>query len=240
MPELPGNTPRPYVDSLDPAEPVRAVALVLHGGKAKGTGVPKNLSLARLRMRPFQKTIARAGRRHGVAVWMLHYRVRGWNGAAADPVPDVSWALAEIRRRYGGVPVVLVGHSMGARAGLRAAGDESVTTICALAPWLPDGEPVEQLAGKTLVIAHGDRERWTDPEGSYRYAVRAKALTPDVARFEVNGDAHGMLRRADDWHALARNVTLGALGIEPFSPFLTNALKQDGTRGLRVPLPTIR
>ncbi|CAN5318951.1 alpha/beta hydrolase [soil metagenome] len=233
-------TRRPYVDVRDPAGPVRAVALVLHGGRANGTGVPNNLSLARLRMRPFQKTIARAGRRHGVAAWMLHYRVRGWNGAAADPVRDVTWALAEARRRHGDSPVVLVGHSMGARAGLRAAGDPSVVAICALAPWLPEGEPVDQLAGRTLVIAHGDRERWTDPEGSYRYAVRAKAVTPEVARFDVVGDAHGMLRRAADWHALARNVTLGALGIEPFAPAVTNALHQEGTRGLRVPLPSSR
>ncbi|WP_438949092.1 LLM class flavin-dependent oxidoreductase, partial [Streptomyces harbinensis] len=37
--------------------------------------------------------------------------------------------------RLGPVPVVLVGHSMGGRAALRAAGHPAVTGVVALAPW---------------------------------------------------------------------------------------------------------
>jgi rhodanese-related sulfurtransferase len=39
------------------------------------------------------------------------------------------------------VEVVLVGHSMGRRAALRAGGDPQVAAVCALAPWTPPSTP---------------------------------------------------------------------------------------------------
>lgn len=225
---------RPYVDSTEPAGEVTGVTLVLHGGKAHGTDVPKATSLSMLRMKPFQKAVADAGREHGVASWLLHYRVRGWNDA--DPVRDARWALTEIRRRYGDVPVALIGHSMGGRTALRVADDPSVRGVCGLAPWLPGGEPIPDLTGRTIVLSHGDRDRWTDANGSLSYAARAKARFPDVARFTVAGVGHAMLRRAPEWHAFARNVALGVLGVEPLWPIVTNALHMPSPDGLAVPL----
>lgn len=236
MPHLPAATHRPFVETVEPPGAVKAVALVLHGGKANGTGVPKNMSLSMLRMRPFKKQIAARGRSAGVAAWLLHYRVPGWNGAAMDPARDAHWALGEIRRRYGAVPVALVGHSMGARAAIRVADDPSVIGVCALAPWLPPQEPMPRLLGRTLLIAHGTRDRWVDGRASSAFAVRAKASHPDVARFEVGGVGHAMLRRASDWHAFARNAALGMLGVEPLWPLITNALHEEPPAGLRVPL----
>lgn len=240
MPHLPAATHRPFVETVEPPGPVAAVALVLHGGKANGTGVPKNMSLSMLRMRPFKKAIAARGRAAGIAAWLLHYRVPGWNGAAADPARDAHWALAEIRHRYGDVPVALVGHSMGGRAAIRVADDASVVGVCALAPWLPPQEPLPRLVGRTLLIAHGTRDRWVDGRGSYAFAVRAKASQPGVARFEVHGVGHAMLRRASDWHAFARNAALGLLGVEPLWPLITNALHEELPAGLRVPLEVPR
>lgn len=227
---------RPYVDTIDPSGPVTGLILVLHGGKAHDTGVPKRTALSMLRLKPFHRDLATAGREHGIASWLLHYRMPGWNGESMDPVQDARWALNEVRRRHGDVPVVLVGHSMGGRTALRVADDPSVRGICALAPWLPEGEPMPDITGRTLVFAHGDRDRWTDPAGSYLYALRAKATTPDVARFTLAGVGHAMLRRSPEWHALSRNVALGVLGIEPFWVSLTNALRAPSPDGLNVPL----
>lgn len=240
MPHLPAATHRPFVETVEPPGQVQAVALILHGGKANGAGVPKDMSLSMLRMRPFKKQIAARGCTAGVAAWLLHYRVPGWNGSAADPARDAHWALSEIRRRHGAVPVVLLGHSMGGRAAIRVADDSSVIGVCALAPWLAPQEPLPRLVGRTLLMAHGTRDRWVDPRGSYQFAVRAKASQPQVARFEVRGVGHAMLRRASDWHAFAGNAALGMLGVEPLWPLVTNALYEELPAGLRVPLEVPR
>ncbi|MGR4852480.1 alpha/beta fold hydrolase [Streptomyces sp. LARHCF252] len=61
-------------------------------------------------------------------------RSRGGSGHARD----ARRALGELARRAGDVPVVLVGHSMGGRAALRAADAPQVRAVPALAPWCPD------------------------------------------------------------------------------------------------------
>ncbi|MFC4492764.1 alpha/beta hydrolase [Streptomyces ovatisporus] len=70
----------------------------------------------------------------------LHYRYRGWNGRAAHPAQDAEWAVAEVVRRYGDVPVCLAGVDVGARAALRAAGHPMVDSVLAVSPWLPGTE----------------------------------------------------------------------------------------------------
>ncbi|EWM10950.1 LOW QUALITY PROTEIN: hypothetical protein KUTG_01254, partial [Kutzneria sp. 744] len=207
------------------------VALLLHGGRARSHEPATRANLTYLRMVPFARDLAG---QPGLLVAQLSYRYRGWNDQ--DPVKDTRWALDDLRRRHGELPVVLVGHSMGGRAALHAADDRSVLGVCALAPWTEPGEPVAQLAGKSLLIAHGDRERWTDPRLSYDYAVRAKAVTDDVCRFEVHGDGHAMLRRAREWTRLVRSFVLGRLDYEPMPGWIANAVREPSPRGLRVPL----
>jgi alpha-beta hydrolase superfamily lysophospholipase len=212
------------------------VALLLHGGRARSHQPATRANLTYQRMAPFARDLARHGRRHGLLVAQLSYRYRGWNAPDLDPVTDTRWALDRLRERHGELPVVLVGHSMGGRAALHAADDRDVLGVCALAPWTEPGEPVAQLAGKSLLIAHGDRERWTDPRLSYDYAVRAKAVTEDVCRFEVHGDGHAMLRRAREWTRLVRSFVLGRLDYEPMPGWIANAVREPSPRGLRVPL----
>jgi dienelactone hydrolase len=160
-------------------------------------------------MLPFAWELRRAGR--GIAVWLLCYRVRGWNTPDLDPVADASWALDEIRREHPGAPVVLVGHSMGARVAFRVAGDPSVVAVCALAPWTTETDPVDQLTGRTVLIAHGDRDTTTKPADSHAYARRARQVTGAVRVIDIPGEGHAMVRKAKVWTLLVRRFVLTAL-----------------------------
>jgi predicted esterase len=205
MTEMPRLTIHPA------AGPAKAVVLVLPGGTEKSTAPTSPRQLPARRMQPFALGLRRAGHDLGVAAWTVHYRYRGWNGEQASPVPDIGWALDQVRERHGDVPVVLLGHSMGGRAALRAAGDRSVRAVAAFAPWLLDGEPVEQLAGRRLLIAHGSMDRVTSPRASRRYVERATAVTSDITWEPVPGDTHAMLLRFRTWQRLAIRFTLSSL-----------------------------
>jgi len=98
------------------------------------------------------------------------FQLRGWNGAAASPIRDLTGLLDKISRDFGRIPVVLVGHSMGARAALRVAGHPMVSAVAGLAPWLPPGEPVSQLAGRRILLVHGSDDRTCNPEETWAYA----------------------------------------------------------------------
>jgi len=218
------------------ARDARAVVLVLHGGQETSTAPAHRFRPAYLRMLPFARDLAWTGRRDRVAAWALRYRYRGWNGPTMDPVADARWALAEIARRHPDAPVMLVGHSMGGRVALRVADDPNVAGVCALAPWTPPEEPVAQLAGRTVLVAHGDQDRVTDPRLSLAYAARAKRVTEAVCRFEVRGDAHAMLRRAREWRQLVRRFSLGVLGVTEMDDAIASALATPPPDGLTVPL----
>lgn len=228
---------------LEPAAPapdpdaVRGVVLVLHGGRPHSSDGAGGFLLSHQRMVPFGRAVARAGAAHGVETALLRYRVKGWNDPEQSPVRDARWALDDVRARHGSdVPVVLVGHSMGGRTALRVGDDVNVVGVAALAPWIERGEPWEHLAGQTLLIAHGDRERMTSPKASLWFADRVASVSDRVARFDVLGDGHAMLRRAGEWHRLVARFALGALGIEPFDAAVANAMAAGAPEGLSVPL----
>lgn len=214
---------------------VRAVVLLLHGGEETSKARAHRLRPAYLRMLPFANDLRRAGEAHGIAVWLLCNRFRGWNKPDLDPVTDALFALERIRAAHPGVPVALVGHSMGARVAFRVADDPAVVAVCALAPWTTEKDHVEQLAGRTILIAHGDRDTVTSPAESYAYAERAKAVTETVCRFELRDDGHTMLRRSGEWTRLVRRFVLGALADAVHTDIAT-ALEQPSPAGLRVPL----
>lgn len=206
------------VDVRPPHGETTAVVIVLSGGKADSFDPTDARKLTAVRMRPFASALHHRGRRHGVAVWTLRYRYRGWNGQERSPVVDVQWALDEVRRRHGDLPVVLVGHSMGGRAALAVGGDPSVRGVCALAPWTMPADPFDQLAGREVLIVHGTRDIVTSPRGSRAYARHAAAAGARVGYIALPGEMHAMLFRWRTWHRLAADFALGVLGIGPMPP----------------------
>ncbi|MGW5325613.1 alpha/beta hydrolase [Streptomyces sp. NPDC004014] len=188
------------------------------------------------------RRLARAGRREGLAVHAVHYRYRGWNGSEAHLAADAEWAADEVVRRYGDVPVCLVGLDMGARAALRAGGHEAVNSVVALAPWLPEddvaapAEPVKQLVGRRVLIVHGTNDERTDPELSFRLAERAKKANRNVCRFEVHSDGHTLHQHRDEVRSLAVDFVMGALFGHPVSRPVEDALAAPPPIGLRMPL----
>lgn len=214
-----------------------AVVLVLHGGKTVSRRPTSERQLSYRRMVPIAEALHDAVGDSGAPVWLLRNRLRGWNEPVRDAVVDARWALAEVRRAHPGVPVVLVGHSMGARAALRVAGTDDVTAVCALAPWIEPREPVAQLAGRSVLIAHGNRDRWTMPSASFDYAERARAVADELGRFEVRGVGHAMLRRSADWTAMVRAFVAEAVGAASRHPAIDVAMRATAPDGLRTPLP---
>lgn len=198
MPEVPRDQPRLIIKPRRPG--ATAVTLLLHGGGEVSRERVRAWNGAALRMRPIGRAIRR--RDSGVLTAFLRFRVRGWNGTAADPLADVEFALARIRESCPGLPIILVGHSMGGRAAIRSAGADSVCGVVALAPWLPRGEPIDQLADRELVILHGLRDRRTAPEASRRFANEAEGVARSVQYIGVAGGDHAMLRSARTWHRL--------------------------------------
>ena len=207
-----------------------------HGGTVASLAPPRERALSLVRMRAFEQVVHAAAGHRGIATALVRYRVAGWNGEAADAFQDVRWAVERLREEHGtDVPIVLVGHSMGGRAALRAGGEPSVTAVCALAPWTPPGEPVMQLRGQTVAILHGRGDRWVPARLSHDHAVRARRAGARVARFTIAG-GHSMIRRAARWHAFARDVVLAGTGLQPMRADIAEALSLPSPDGLAVPL----
>ncbi|WP_079100248.1 alpha/beta fold hydrolase [Streptomyces sp. WMMB 322] len=184
---------------------------MLHGGRSDGLEAPPPWNLPGARMRLFVPSLIRATAGRSVLLCRVRYRCRGWNGEREDASRDARWALGELARTVGGLPVVVVGHSMGGRAALRVAGDAAVRGVVALAPWCPEGEPVRQLSGRRVVVLHGDRDRVTDPGASRRLLVRAREAGAQTRFVPVPGGDHAMLRRRADWHRTVAEEVAGML-----------------------------
>jgi hypothetical protein len=222
-----------------PDATVRAVVLALPGGEALSTR--RRSPVAAAVMVPLARHLVRAGYGDGVAAHVVHYRFRGWNGGHAHPAQDAEWAVGEAVRRYGDVPVCLVGMGMGARAALHAAGHPAVGSVVALAPWLPGGpeqepEPVRQLRGRKVLLVHGTQDETADPDLSYRFAQRAKKINPEVCRFEVHSDGHTLYQHRSEVFALTTDFTLGSLLDRPYARPVADALAAPPPLGLRMPL----
>lgn len=191
-----------------PASP-EAVILILHGGAERSRAPVAWWRLPVARMVPFATAIERrAGDR--VAVLRLKYRVRGWNDPAKDPVVDARWALDRIRRVLPGVPVALVGHSMGGRVALHLAADEGVAAVVALAPWV-ENDVRQPRPGTPVLLMHGTRDRITDPRRTQVIARRFAEAGVAVRHIRVEGENHAMLHHAREWHEMVAHFLIGSL-----------------------------
>ena len=175
----------PDLTRLDVARTRGPLVLLLHGGKERSDEPVDGRSASWRRMAAIQRAVTPAAHEAGASTWLLRYQVRGWNGGA--PTADARWALDEVRRELGDIPVVLLGHSMGGRTAVHVADDPSVVGVVALAPWFPKGETVEALAGKTLRAAHGSADKITSSRATAglrraRPAEGADATFTDMGR----------------------------------------------------------
>jgi alpha-beta hydrolase superfamily lysophospholipase len=191
---------------------VTGVVVVAHGGRSVSSEPTTAVQPAVLRMVPLARAIRQALRGSGAVVLRPRFQLRGWNGEQALPVHDLRAILDDIGRRFGPVPAVLIGHSMGARAALRVAGHPAVSAVAGLAPWLPPGEPVGQLAGRRVLLVHGSADGITRPEDTWAYAERARSVA-EVMAVEIRNGDHAMLRRAGLWHRVAAEFVCGVFGL---------------------------
>ncbi|MFF2193040.1 alpha/beta fold hydrolase [Streptomyces sp. NPDC058157] len=198
-----------------PFLPASAAILVLHGGRADSLAPPSPLNLPGLRMRFVARALNRDPLLADVLIASVRYRVRGWNGHRADPVQDTRHVLEELRSTAGPLPVVLVGHSMGARAALRAADDPQVRGVVALAPWCPPGEPVAHLADRTIMALHDEADRITSATDTWTYLARAHAAGARVRGVRMPHGHHAMIRDARLWHRLTTACAATVLGRAP-------------------------
>lgn len=231
LPMRQAQTRTPGLIEFGRKQGARAVVVVAHGGKATDDRPDSNLRPAALRMLPFSLDLARRGRGLGLAVAQLRYRKVGFNDG--DPVHDLTWALDRLADRHD-APICVIGHSMGARAAVLAAGHPAVTSAALLATWIKPADPVGQVAGRTVMLAHGLRDRVTDPASSFLLGEELRAAGARACRFEVAAAGHTMLDRRDVWHTLTRRFVLGTLGLEPMDERIAQALDAPADRGLRV------
>jgi pimeloyl-ACP methyl ester carboxylesterase len=210
--------------------PAGATDLVLlaHGGQEDSRAAAGLWSGAILRMWPFAAAARSAV--PSAAVGLMRYRYRGWNGDAADPAVDLRAVLDElppvIRR------VVLIGHSMGGRAVVAAGDHPRVAGVLALAPWLPEGEPLVALR-PPVTFAHGADDTVTDPRGTQAYANRLRSKGTPVTVYSLTNETHPMLQRATDWNTLVATFTTTALTdpeSTPTSVFEVQLLPESGPR----------
>ena len=222
----------PSLLTVGPRGAPRAAVVIAHGGKSQSTAPDSNLRSPALRMLPFLLDLARSGRRLGLASAQLRYRLVGYN--EGDPVADVEWALDHVAERYG-VPVCLLGHSMGARAALRAAGHPSVVSVVALAPWCPPAEPVRSARGP-----HGrDRPRRPRPDHRPGPVARVRAPRPSPSQSDWRGSSSAApatrcFSALPTWQSLARRLTLGTLGLHPLEGQLAAAFALPADQAVRI------
>lgn len=187
------------LDRVHDTSDARCVVLFLHGGQQENLEPVEKKHASWWRVNAMAK---RVGAFDGTAVtYVIRFSARGWNDPAApSPVGDARAALAELREVHPGLPIVLVGHSMGGRTACRVADDKGVIGVVALAPWLPEGEPVAGVADRDVRILHGTRDRWTSAPLSKAWAEEARSVAASVEWTSLAGVGHFMFRRVSTWN----------------------------------------
>ena len=161
-------------------------------------------------MYPFTASIqARFG--PAVRVHQASYRVKGWNGGQASPMPYARNALDQIKRRYPDTPVALIGHSMGGRIVANLGDDPAVTDILALAPWWQFADWRNIHDGARVLAIHGESDTLTRPRRTEKGINELKARGLDAKFISVPNGGHAMLDHIGLWQREALNFIAEAL-----------------------------
>lgn len=196
----------PRLDRLVEPECPRGAVLFLHGGQERSTEPVQDKHASWWRIWLMARGLRDFAERERLAVDVLQYRARGWNDPASpSPVSDARWALERVRERSPGVPIVLVGHSMGGRTSCRVADDPNVIGVVGLAPWLPEGEPRHAVEGRHLRVIHGTRDRWTSARLSREFVERSRPIAASASWTSLPGAGHFMFRRVPVWNGFVKD-----------------------------------
>lgn len=200
--------------AIDETDAPEALVLLVPGGPERGFGTTRPWDLAYLRMLPFGRAVTDlAGPR--VAVVRLRHRQTGWNGPQETVLAEARWALADLTRRFPTALIGVVGHSLGGRTAVRLAGDERVAATVALAPWLPAGEPAGHVAGRELLVVHGEADRICPVRDTDSWVDRAREAGGHVRYVRVPRTGHLLLRAPGRAHrAVARYLVSRLLSTE--------------------------
>ncbi len=182
--------------------PVEAIVVTLHGGPERGFRRTAPWSAPYLRMIPFGRRVRELSDER-IAIVHLRHTQTGWNGGERTTVGQARMLLAELARREPTLPVGLLGHSLGGRTALAAAGYAHVTTVAALAPWVTPHDDVAHLIDRDVLIVQGDRDRMCPKPETDAFVERLREAGGHP-RYEVlEGSGHSMYRRAGEWHDIA-------------------------------------
>jgi len=192
-----------------PADPT-SVVLVLHGGASDSTMRVAPTSLAALRLIPIARAVA--SRVPDTAVYRLRFAVRGWNGDGAAVLADAGWALEQLAARHPGLPVVVLGHSLGGRVAMHVVRTSPIVVAAVgLAPWVEPTDPVDGLAGVPLAVVQGTRDRMVPERSTRAWLARAEQAGARIQSVLIDGGGHAMLRYIRRWHRLAADGVVSVL-----------------------------
>jgi len=198
--------PAPELTRRDVDGRPNGLILMLHGGRSDSLEPVDDRSASWRRSAWMMGHIADRATEAGVSLWLLRYQQRGWNASSSAvpaPVGDARSALDEVRRELGSLPVVLLGHSMGARTAVAVADDPTVTGVVALAPWLTASDPVCTLSGKHLAAAHGSRDKITSARATEAFVRRAGSVAASTEFHHMGRVGHYMFRQISAWNDFA-------------------------------------
>ena len=206
--------PAPHLTRSEPTHGSRGIVLMLHGGAKTGLEPVGSRSGSLWRTNRMREVLEPRVLEAGLSLWMLRFSVRGWNlgaGPEPSPLPDARWAIDQIGRTHPGLPIVLLGHSMGARTAVQVADRPGVVGVVGLAPWLEPRDPVDALAGKHLVAGHGSRDKITSARMTRAYVERARSVAASADFVDLGRLGHYMLARPAAWNRFALRSTLEVL-----------------------------
>ena len=203
--------PSPRLDRTEPQQAPLGLVLMLHGGAKAGLKPVGRRSASLRRTTAMRDVLEPKVLDNGLSLWLLQFGVRGWNagtGAEPSPVPDARWALDQAAEQHPGTPVVLLGHSMGARTAVHVADHHNVVGVVALAPWLEPSDPVRMLTGRHLIAGHGSRDKITSARMTRAFVDQAHGVAASAEFVDMGRLGHYMLARPGEWNRFALRSTL--------------------------------